>query len=69
MQETAELFFDWVGRNENILSGLVAIAVLISLLWATIRRVGQESLSRRRDVLPRWSRPSLAKMPVAQEGF
>jgi pimeloyl-ACP methyl ester carboxylesterase len=42
MQETAELLFDWIGRNESILSGLVAVFVLISLIWAGIRRLTQK---------------------------
>jgi pimeloyl-ACP methyl ester carboxylesterase len=42
MQETAELIFDWIGRNENILSGLVAVCVLVSLGWAGLRRIAQK---------------------------
>lgn len=43
MQEAAELFFDWVGRNENILSGLVAVCVLVGLIWTGIRRITSKS--------------------------
>jgi pimeloyl-ACP methyl ester carboxylesterase len=46
LQESLEQFFDWVGRNENILSGLVAIGVLASLLWAAVRTIGQKSMQR-----------------------
>jgi pimeloyl-ACP methyl ester carboxylesterase len=49
MQESFALFFDWVGRNENILSGLVAIGVLASLAWAGIRGIGQRSTQRQYD--------------------
>ena len=45
MQETMELFFDWIGRNENILSGLVAVCILVSLVWAGIRRLTQKQQS------------------------
>lgn len=63
MQETAEIFFDWVGRNENILSGLVAIAVLISLFWATIRHISQRSMPRHRES----DKPTRAQPSVSQE--
>ena len=41
MQETIELIFDWIGRNENILSGLVAVSILLSLAWAGFSRLTQ----------------------------
>ena len=63
MQEAVELFFDWVGRNENILSGLVAIAVLISLLWAAVRRISRNSMSRHRKS----DEPALVRTSAPQE--
>jgi pimeloyl-ACP methyl ester carboxylesterase len=58
-----ELFFDWVGRNENILSGLVAIGVLISLLWAGIRAIGQKSMLKRYEA----AEPTNVRPAVPQE--
>lgn len=40
--------FTWIGENENVLSGLVAIAVLIGLVGAGARRLASKPRSKRR---------------------
>lgn len=39
MENFIALIFDWIGENEGVLSGLVAIAVLIGLVTAGVRRL------------------------------
>ena len=37
MEDFIEIVFDWIGENENVLSGMVAIAVLIGLVVTGVR--------------------------------
>ena len=40
MEDFITTVFAWIGANENVLSGLVAIAVLLGLMGAGARRLG-----------------------------
>ncbi len=43
MEEFIETVFAWVGENESVLSGMVAIAVLIGLVATGVRRFALRS--------------------------
>ncbi len=45
MQDFIAIVFDWIGENESVLSGMVAIAVLIGLVATAVRRLTLRSQS------------------------
>ena len=54
MEDFIEIVFDWIGENENVLSGIVAIAVLIGLVVTGVRWFTQRSqtASKKRPAVP-----------------
>lgn len=46
MEELVTAVFDWIGANENVLSGLVAIAVLLGLAGTGARRLASKPRKR-----------------------
>ncbi len=59
MEDFIEIVFDWIGENENVLSGMVAIAVLIGLVVTGVRRftlrsqTGLLTASEKRAAVPK----------------
>jgi pimeloyl-ACP methyl ester carboxylesterase len=49
MEELVANVFAWIGENENVLSGLVAIAVLLGLVGAGVRRLALKPRTTPRD--------------------
>ena len=39
MEDFIAIMFDWIGENEGVLSGMVAIVVLIGLVATSVRRL------------------------------
>ena len=48
MEEFIATVFGWIGENENVLSGLVAIAVLLGLVAAGARRLALKPRAKQR---------------------